>query len=495
MKAIVSPTGVDEAQHKEDHSRQQAAHGMHLVVGMRRRNPNTIYRRAVICVTTAVLSRFFILLALCCTLPVAAYRVVFDPGHGGRDLIPHTLYGDKFDRRLGVYLDKFREGARYKGVWEFEVMHDIAAKAKAILDKTTTEAGRAEFKKILKKYGKPQKEIEQIDAFVSRPAGYIENYFQNRDDVNAPFRLYDYPNQKTGVIEHGTISRINELEPELVITLHLTHTHAPSQGGMATVITPGYKTYENALRYVRSDGNGRQAIRARFGESAWANWFVSDDRFKVYPSFMADAFIYYIGFWSKPDGVRTDYTRFRGYRHNLVDWSYADSDSIIESLYGQKGERYATTLSAFEPKGKFWEREKAEPENWRREGGMEGFGGDNHYAGMEVLRFARKAFVVNGFDTPATAPKLLKPYISTWAVPTYVNAIAAFVEIAHTTSRRDHLRMAKHRRIYAEGIAVAAYSLLYGMSDTGMTKGKKLPLDRYENLAGGNYFKRVKKNA
>jgi hypothetical protein len=113
---------------------------------------------------------------------------------------------------------------------------------------------------------------------------------------------------------------------------------------------------------------------------------------------------------------------------------------------------------------------------------------------MEVLRYTRKAFVVNGFDTPATAPKILHPYISTWAVPTYVNAIAAFVELAHTTSKRDHLRMARYRHIYAEAVAVAAYSLLYGLeqkSAKGFPKGKAIDLARYENLAGGNYFKRV----
>lgn len=444
-------------------------------------------------------------------VPLAAYRVVLDPGHGGRDIVPHTLYGDKFDRRLGAYLDKFREGARHRGVWEYEVMYDIAVKAKAILDKTTTDEGRAEFKKILKKYGStplPRREtedgrttggkaganVEGIEAFLSRPPGYHDNYFENRDDLSAAYRLYDYPDQKTGAIQPGTISRINALEPELVITLHLTHTEAPAAGGMATVITPGYKTYKTALQYVRSDAPGRKRIRAHFGESAWRNWFISDDRFKTYPSFMADAFIYFIGFWSKPDGLHTDFNRFRGYRHNLVNWSYADSDSIVESLYGQNGERYATSLAAFEPMGKFWEREKAEPESWRREDGPEGLGGDNHYAGMEVLRYARTAFIVNGFDSAATAPKILKPYMSTWAVPTYVNAISAFVELAHTTSKRDHLRMAKHRHIYAEGIAVAAYSLLYGLGDTSIAKGKRVALERYQNLAGGNYFKRVKKS-
>lgn len=422
-----------------------------------------------------------------------AYRVVLDPGHGGRDQVPYSLYGDKFDRRLGVYLDKFREGARHRGVWEFEVMHDIGVKAKALLDLTQTDEGRAKFRKILEKYGKANGEIQPIEAFMSREAGYTENYFERRDDLNAAYRLYDFPDQKTGAIRPGTISRINAHEPELVITLHLTHTEAPASGGMATVITPGYKTYSQAHRYVRANAEGRQSIRSAFGKTAWNRWFVSDDRYKVFPSFMADAFIYYIGFWSKPDGLRTDFTRFRGHRHNLVQWRYADSDSIVESLYGQQGERYATSLSAFEPVGPFWEREKGEAEDWRREGGDEGFGGDNHFAGMEVLRYTRAAFMVNGFDTAKTAPKILHPYISTWAVPTYVNAIAAFVELAHTTSKRDHLRMAKYRHIYAEAIAVSAYSLLHGLSDARVAKGKALNLGRYQNLAGGSYFKRVKK--
>lgn len=429
--------------------------------------------------------------------PAAAYRVVLDPGHGGRDLIPYTLYGDKFDRRLGAYLDHFREGARYKGVWEFEVMYDIAQKAKALLDLTQTSEGKTKFRKILAKYGKAPKEVPAIEAFLSRPPGYFENYDAIRDDINAPFRLYDYPDIKTSEIQPGTISRINALEPELVITLHLTHTESPKNGAMATVVTPGYKTYRIAQDYVHANARERKKIRARFDRSVWRRWFISDGRYKTFPSFMADAFIYFIGFWSAPDGLRTDYKRFRGYRHNLVSWPYADSDATVESLYGEEGERYATTLAAFSPKGSFWEREKGQAEDWRREGGLEGFGGDNHYAGMEILRYTRKAFVLSGFDTPSTAPKILHPYISTWAVPTYVNAVAAFLELAHTTSKRDYLRMAKYRQVYAEAVAVSTYSLLYGLEQKttkNFPKGKAINLARYENLEGGNYFKRVRKN-
>ncbi|HRP70956.1 MAG TPA: N-acetylmuramoyl-L-alanine amidase, partial [Turneriella sp.] len=197
-----------------------------------------------------MLIRLVLFFSIIPTIPVFAYRVVIDPGHGGRDLIPHTLYGDKFDRRQGVYLDKFREGARARGVWEFEVMYDIATKVKVLLDKTTTSEGKRDFKKILQKYGRLKaNEVNPIEAYISREGGYIENYFENREDPNARFRLYDYPNYKTGEIEPGTISRINALTPELVITLHLTHTEAPVQGGMATVITPGYQTYKTALAY------------------------------------------------------------------------------------------------------------------------------------------------------------------------------------------------------------------------------------------------------
>jgi len=434
------------------------------------------------------------LLALCfiSAQSISAYRVVLDPGHGGRDLIPHTLYGDKFDRRLGTYLDKFREGARHRGVWESEVMYDIASRAKALLDKTATSEGRIEFKKILAKYGKVSGDVQPIEAFLSRETSYTETYFENRDDMNAPYRLYDFPDQKTGAIKPGTISRINALEPELVITLHLTHTEAPPSGGMAAILTPGYRTYKWAYDYAHAN-RSRKKIRAEFDDSRWNRWFVSDDKYKTFSSFMADAFIYYIGFWCKPDGLSTDFKKFRGYRHNLVHWSYADSDSIVESLYAQKGERYATNLADFEPLGPFWEREKAEPENWRREDGPEGYGGDNHFATNEVMRYTRAAFIAHGYDNQATAPKILKPYLSTWAVPTYVNAVAAFIELAHTTSKRDHMRMAKQRHIYAEGVAVAAYSLFYGLGSPAVAKGRRLDLAKYENLAGGNYFKRVKK--
>ncbi|MCX7632305.1 MAG: hypothetical protein N2Z22_03105 [Turneriella sp.] len=429
-------------------------------------------------------------------MPVWAYRVVLDPGHGGRDLVPHSAYGDKYDRRLNYYLDKFREGARHRGIWEFEVMYDIAAKAKALLDATQSESGKKQFAAILSRYGQPMAEIPAIEAFLSRPPGYTENYFQIREDLNAPFRLYDYPDWRTGEIQPGTISRINALAPELVVTLHLTHTEAPKQGAMATVITPAFRTYALALRYA-ADPAQRNQLKAQFLRSPWRNWFISDNRYKKFGSFLADAAIYFIGFWTLPESSETDFSRFRGYRQNLVRWVYADRDEKVEELYGQKNERYATTLADFTPAGAFWEREQGEPEKWRREDGPEGFGGDNHYAGMEVLRYIRKAFLIHGIDTPKTAAKIIEPYISTWAVPTYTNAIAAFVEIAHTTSRRDHMRMARYRHVYAEAVAVAVYSLLYGLPQkTGdlLPRGKPLNLKRYENLAGGNYFRRVSQN-
>ena len=439
----------------------------------------------------------FITTLVACT-ELTAYRVVLDPGHGGRDILPVSAYGDKWDPLRGEYLDRFREGARCQGVWELEAMYDIAQRAKVLIELTHTREGQAQFKQILARYtDNPPEIIQSIEVFLSRDENYTELYSTNRDDLNAPYRLFDYPDQKTGTMKPGTISRINALKPELVVTLHLTHTESPASGAMATVITPGFQTYDLARQFVRASGTERRRVQQRFSKTPYAQWFISDDRYRLFNSFMADAFIYFIGYWSKPDGVHVDFTRYRGYRHNLLNWSYADSFESMLALNGKPNERYAHNLSEFEPLGSFWVREQSDPENWRRENGEEGFGGDNHYAGTEILRYTRQAFLVNGADSYKTLPKILRPYISTWAIPTYINAISAYLELAHTTSRRDYHRMAHERHIYAEAVAVGVYSLFYGLESKSSNQGKNFPKGkavnwgRYENFSGSNYFKQV----
>lgn len=446
--------------------------------------------------------RFFSLLSLVIfcflTAKTAAVTVVLDPGHGGKDISPVSLYGDKYDPRLVKYLDRFREGARYKGVWENETMYDIAVQAKQLLDLTTTTEGKTKFSQILKKYGIHAEKVEEIQAFLSRPPGYSETYFAQRDDFNAGYRLYDYPDIKTDQIQRGTISRINALKPELVVTLHLTHTESHKNGGLATVMTPGYRTYNLARQFVSGDKKSRKQIKKKFQNSPYRYWFISEDKYDHFYSFMCDAWIYYTGYWSKRNGLETDYHKYRGFRQNFFTWAYAEPEDITGSITGKSG-RYATHLKNFRPEGPFWEREMSEPEDWRREAGDEGYGGDNFYASQELLRFMRKALLVNKKDSFETLPRMRPPYLSTWAVPTYVNAVSAYLEIAHTTSKKDYNRMLKQRNVYAEAVAAGVYSLFFSSVKTVNVSQKKKNLpwqkpvnfEKYRTYKNGNYFTSV----
>ena len=42
------------------------------------------------------------------------YRVVIDPGHGGVNLSPRSLHGDRYDTISEKYLSKFVPGAKYR---------------------------------------------------------------------------------------------------------------------------------------------------------------------------------------------------------------------------------------------------------------------------------------------------------------------------------------------------------------------------------------------
>lgn len=422
--------------------------------------------------------------------------VVLDPGHGGRYQPPSSLYGDKYDALSGEYLDKFRPGAHYKGIWENEAMYDIAWKARSILNLTMQESTKAEFSQILKKYGKQTGNVFPIDAQLSREASLPSIYFSTRSDINAPYRLYDYPDISTSEMQKGTISHINELTPDLVVSLHLTASNGGKNGAMAAVITPSEKTYSLARRYVHaSSSTERGKIQAEFEHSDWSEWFIVANGYNVFESFLCDAWIYYTGYWSTSNGLGPRDAKFRGYRHNMVSWKYADSPGWEKHARNHPSKSsYAGHLKDFKPEGAFWEREQSEPENWRREGGQEGYGGDNFYASQEILRYIRLGMLRNGVDTAATLPEIRDPYLSTWSVPTHVNAVAAYLEIAHLRALRDRKRMLESRDVYAEAIAVAIYSLFYPFEpETGkdLPRGKRIDFDKYRNYSGGNYFTSV----
>lgn len=420
-----------------------------------------------------------------------SYIVVIDPGHGGRNITPFSSYGDKFNPLTGKYGDTFKDGAYHKGLYESEEVYDIASRVQGLLKLTHTEAGRKKFYKILKKYSKnPPYPNQPIKVFLSRKANYIEHYKTIKHDINAPYRLYDYPDIKTGELKDGRITRINKLHPHLVLSIHLNAGYNPKHGRMGSVITPSYYTFKKAIDYVRSSTAGRKKIKKRFEKGSYNNWMPSCRMGSHFESFLCDSWIYFTGFWSNKSGTGANTRVFRGYRYNMVSWNYKDGDRwITKAARHLKNTSYSIDLRHFKAKGPFWEREKSKYEFYRREKGLEGYGGDNLYAGNEVLRYVRKALLVNHVDSRKTLPELDRPYLSTWSVPTYINAISAYLELGYLTSTRDHKRVRTKKWVYTEGIAVGIYSILYSMPQPKGNHKIQMPVGKKLNLAKyGDHF-------
>ena len=433
-----------------------------------------------------------------------SYIVVLDPGHGGRDLLPKSVYGDKYDPLIGEYRDHFRPGAQHKGIIESEEAYSIAEQTYEILELTHTEKGRKEFEEILKKHSNFSGSInwenqKPIKVYLSRVANYSKNYDFKKTDINAPYRLYDFPDIYTGETQKGTISRINDLNPHLVVSLHFTSGRKEKYGALASVVTPGYDTYKMALDYVRTKSTSqKQKLRRKFFASPYANWMVTNDSRTHFQWFLCDAWIYFTGFWSKKDGLSADKKKFRGYRHNMVHWAYSDSGDWVETAKKHPSDSaYSLNLNDFIPEGPFCEREKDVPERWRRTEGEEGYGGDNLYASQELLRYVRNGMIANKVNSKKTAPEILNPYLSTWSVPTYLNAISAYLELGFLDNKYDRERLLKHKKVYAESLAVGIYSLFYSLdskansADDLSPKGKRINFEKYENYNQENYFKKV----
>lgn len=404
-------------------------------------------------------------------------RVVLDPGHGGAYISPTRLYGDKFDIQRGHYLDSYKPGARHREIYEHERVFRIAAKTRNLLLQTHDDKP-VELTKVLAKFGKPPKNMKRIEVFLSRENSYFSRYLSIDEDINGPYRLFDYPDHRTGKMRKGTLSRMNQFSPHLVVSLHLTGGSAPKTGAMGAVITPSYQTFRKALDYVKVEKSKRPAIRKSFMRSPWRNWFMSSVDYGRFEMFLLDSWVYFTGRWSTPSGLEPRSDRFRGLRHNMVSWSYQN-----------KAEVSAAHLRGFQPIGPFWEREQGKAEVWRREGGPEGYGGDNFYAAQQLLRFSRSSLILDKVDTERTAPEIIAPFVSTWSVPTYVNAVSAFLELGFLSNVRDRKRLTKHIDSYATGLAAGIYSLCYSM-DTSKTslKGEAIQWQRYFDYPGGNYF-------
>jgi len=430
---------------------------------------------------------------------VYGFRVVLDPGHGGRYLEPNSIYGDKYDHDSVSFMEGYRPGASVSGLNENEDVYEISLLAKEILDLTLTPMGRHEFFQILKKYGTaalPPAEppVEPIETLISRQDGYRARYWEIDYDINRDYRLYDHQDLLSGETIEGVISRINAMKPDLVVSLHLTGGNPGKYGGMAAVITPSYKTFMHAVDYVRAGDGERKKIQKSFTDGPYGKWFIGNHGRSAFEWFLCDSWIYFTGYWSTVDGLNPDIDKFRGYRQNMITWNYRETS--LEDSPGLHNPYVSKSahLRYFRPEGRFWLREESQAESWRRDGGPQGYGGDNLYASEELLRFIRKGLLVNHVYSAWNLPKIEPPYISTWSVPTYINAVSAFLELAYLNNSRDFNRISKYKKEHAEAIAVGIYSLVHGIKappsaqKSLMPWGKPIDFQKYRTYQNQNYF-------
>ncbi len=415
------------------------------------------------------------------------YRVVIDPGHGGETRFPVYLHGDRFDTVTGGYLELYREGASGPGVREHLIMYAISEKVVSLLKDASPEGKYGKFHDLIAGYtDKPSSRVA-IRTIMSRPASIGPG--DRSADPNSEYRLYDFTD-KNGMVRKGRISIINEYRPHLVVSLHCASSGPQDYKGMSAVIAPSYDFLYNGLLYLR----GKKRKSSFFKGPLAENWFCESEDRSNFSWFLNDSSLYFLCHPIDEDHVQR-FDRYKGYRHNMVQWKYGDRAGWeIPAGHNIKGSHYSRELAEFRPEGPFWERERARFEKYRRDGGPEGYGGDNAYAGNEIIRFIQHSLAKNGAGTGNRKPG--KPYVSVWAVPVLVNAISAYIELGYLKRREDRNIMVQRQDEIAEGVAVGIYSLLAGIrldqgDDPWMPRGKRIDLDRYRDKSEKSYFDSV----
>jgi hypothetical protein len=316
--------------------------------------------------------------------------------------------------------------------------------------------------------------LVDLETLIIRPPDPGPGEIRGLADPNAAYRLYDYP--AGGTRRPGRISSINALKPQLVVSLHLRNKfYANDSGGLAIIVPPAWFLREmvNAIYPVRDKPVMEKSLFMNAiprEDLPYLDWYVFEKGRSETDCLVEDLFVYLIGYPNLKGTFKPDLSDIRGLRENMVSWPY-------QRLEGSK------SIFSVNRGSPFIRRELSPFEEKRRHGGPEGYGGDNHYAGTELLRFINRQIGEKGLKT---IYKLDGSLVSTWSLPLYINAISAFLELGCIDSDTDILLFTEYRRETAVSLALGILSLLYG---TGPGRGGSLPLgSRIDWESYGDYF-------
>ena len=430
---------------------------------------------------------------------IPEYKIIIDPGHGGANINLNGRFvkSDRWDPIQKKYISHYLTGMAADGYEEHLVMLDLAKRLHYYLNLTTNRWGWQKFVKILRRLSaSPQHGAEdfvriRLKSKLTRQESW--NHVYDKPDqlsVNDRYRLYDYPDQR-GRLRSGRLSFINHHHPSLVVSLHMTPAGRGNKGGMAAVLAPGFQSYDLIRRIQLGKESPKEWKRSR-----WNGKILATERgWSQYQLMQADAWGYFHGYRSNRSGTSPNWNAPRGIRHNLVSWSYKEKN-WHQTYNPQKKGPYALNYNDFQASGTFWDRERSQAEKWRREGGELSYGGDNHYASDELMRFVQYGtrLLEPEMRAPGKIGKIHYPFVSSYALPIYVNAIAAYLEIGHLNRKNDRDLILGKMEAVAQSLAVGIYSLYAGLSLPKLASnpfhphGKALDFAKYRKLPEGDYF-------
>jgi hypothetical protein len=187
-----------------------------------------------------------------------------------------------------------------------------------------TKKGFKKFQTYIKLFSDSDTPWIKIESMLTREDSYIDRNYREKDDKNENYRLYDYPDFKTGIMKEGRLSLINKEEANVVVSLHINDMGSKNDtdnGGMGVVLTPSFQTFELLKRISEKKTEPEQ-----FLNSNWNNWMIFEKGWSPLENAIADAWIYFHGYWPTKDGSRANLDRFEGFRYNMVTWKYKDDE-------------------------------------------------------------------------------------------------------------------------------------------------------------------------
>lgn len=465
------------------------------------------------------------------------FKVLLDPGHGGRGEPRGPTTGDNWDPAVGEFLTGYLNGGSRTvnriTYTEHEIVLSLGKRVKLWLDKTADDRKWPEFEALVRRYQDMQKmpvRRIRVDCRVTREFAYTDHPDAANPNVNKHFRLFDGPDtlpaQASTPVFPGRLSRINAVGADLMVGLHVNDSIHANLRGSTALFVPPYAVFDQFREVLLGQRKWDEIHNSPYHR----HWSFSKPPGSRRAEMLEDIQRYFLDGTAGTAGSDANALKRVG-RADRTQWRYRADPAVVR-----------TDLSA-RFQGPFWEREQSEFEKYRRAGGPEEIGGDNLYGGQELVRFVRHALWKDFLKKPGPLPfpaqssrsrpvvdpdspppaqvssgagarggaavaaplstsyglpfppdaylgRHAPPLCSDWLISLYTNSVAAYLEVAYLSNPADLWLLDNKLDVIAEGLAVGVYSLLSGLKVKDLPglpspRGAPVDWDRYYTTPWG----------